>query len=227
MAGGATTTGGSGSAEDAPTRSTLSLKGSAKTVSEFFEYSINTLLYQRGVYPPEDFKIVKKYGLNMLVTIDDQVKRYIRKILHQIHKWIGQKKIHKLVVCIVDKETADVVERWQFDVDVCEPQQGGEGGGVEVKLRDEVEVTREIQSLVRQITASVTFLPELRGTVTFNVLVYTGLAGQDAAPEDWVDSDARDLANDAAERVQLRSFSTGAHKVAVQVAYALDDGLAV
>jgi len=25
-------------------------------VSEFFEYSINTILYQRGVYPIEDFQ---------------------------------------------------------------------------------------------------------------------------------------------------------------------------
>lgn len=33
----------------------ISLKGSAKEVTEFFQYAINNLLYQRGVYPPEDF----------------------------------------------------------------------------------------------------------------------------------------------------------------------------
>jgi hypothetical protein len=33
----------------------LSLKGSSKLVTEFFEYSINTILFQRGVYPAEDF----------------------------------------------------------------------------------------------------------------------------------------------------------------------------
>lgn len=33
----------------------LALKGSSKLVTEFFEYSINTILFQRGVYPAEDF----------------------------------------------------------------------------------------------------------------------------------------------------------------------------
>jgi mitotic spindle assembly checkpoint protein MAD2 len=33
----------------------LNLKGSARLVAEFFHYSINTILFQRGVYPAEDF----------------------------------------------------------------------------------------------------------------------------------------------------------------------------
>ena len=94
----------------------LSLKGSGKLVAEFFEYSINTILFQRGVYPAEDFTAVKKYGLNMLVTMDDQVKAYIKKIMSQLNKWMIGGKISKLVVVITDKETGEHVERWQFDV---------------------------------------------------------------------------------------------------------------
>ncbi|OJJ44416.1 hypothetical protein ASPZODRAFT_144978 [Penicilliopsis zonata CBS 506.65] len=94
----------------------LSLKGSSKLVAEFFEYSINSILFQRGVYPPEDFTTVKKYGLNMLVTADDQVKAYIKKIMSQLNKWMIGGKISKLVVVITDKETGEHVERWQFDV---------------------------------------------------------------------------------------------------------------
>jgi hypothetical protein len=33
----------------------LSLKGSSKLCVEFFEFAANTILFQRGVYPPEDF----------------------------------------------------------------------------------------------------------------------------------------------------------------------------
>ncbi|KAK0246877.1 Mitotic spindle checkpoint component mad2, partial [Friedmanniomyces endolithicus] len=33
----------------------LGLKGSSKIVVEFFDYACNTILFQRGVYPPEDF----------------------------------------------------------------------------------------------------------------------------------------------------------------------------
>lgn len=213
--------------EAAPTRSTLPLKGSVKVVSEFFEYSINTILYQRGIYPPEDFKVVKKYGLNMLVSTDDDVKRYIKRIMKQLHSWMGAGRINKLIVCIVSKETADTMERWQFDIDIVQSSgplpntstavgQADSDGSLP---KDEKEVTKEIQSLIRQITASVTFLPELTGRATFNVLVYTDTSGE--VPKDWVDSDARDVRN--AEAVQLRSFSTGAHKIGLQVSYTMDE----
>lgn len=102
----------------ATSRKTYYGAGSAKTVAEFFEYSINTILFQRGVYPAEDFTPVKKYGLNMLVSSDDQVKSYLKKILSQLNKWMLKSKISKFVVVITSKETGENVERWQFDVQV-------------------------------------------------------------------------------------------------------------
>merc|ERR1712176_1368617 len=59
----------------------LALKGSSKTITEFFDFACNTILFQRGVYPPEDFTTVKKYGLPMMTSCDDQVKAYIKKIM--------------------------------------------------------------------------------------------------------------------------------------------------
>ena len=96
----------------------LALKGSSKLVAEFFEYSINTILFQRGVYPAEDFTAVKKYGLNMLVSSDDQVRAYIKKIMSQLNKWMVGGKISRLVVVITSKETGEHVERWQFNVEI-------------------------------------------------------------------------------------------------------------
>ncbi|KTW25853.1 hypothetical protein T552_03126 [Pneumocystis carinii B80] len=206
----------------APTRSTLSLKGSSKIVSEFFEYSINSILYQRGVYPADDFKMVKKYGLNMLVTTDTEVKAYIRKIIKQLHKWIEDGKISKLVIAIVSKDTLEVLERWQFDVEIFKDD------NVENKKltkndsdveKSEKEIHTEIQAIIRQITASVTFLPQFEGRCTFNVLVYTDCNSE--VPDEWGDSDAREISN--AEQVKLRSFSTDIHKVDLQVAYKLAD----
>lgn len=97
----------------------LALRGSAKLVTEFFEYSVNTILFQRGVYPAEDFTAVKKYGLNMMVSLDDQVKAYIKKIMRQLNSWMKESKISKLVIVITSKETGENVERWQFDVSVA------------------------------------------------------------------------------------------------------------
>ncbi len=77
--------------------------------------------FQRGVYPAEDFTAVKKYGLNMLVSSDDQVKAYIKKIMSQLDKWMVGGKISKLVIVITNKDTGEHVERWQFDVSFDQP----------------------------------------------------------------------------------------------------------
>ncbi|KAI4200186.1 MAG: hypothetical protein LQ348_001789 [Seirophora lacunosa] len=207
----------------------LSLKGSSKLIAEFFEFSINTILFQRGVYPAEDFTAVKKYGLNMLVTSDDQVKAYIKKIMSQLNRWMIGGKISKLVVVITSKETGEHVERWQFDVQIfnksakraISPRPGDKenAGPAEIDQpppeKSEKEIQSEIQSIFRQITASVTFLPQLDGNCTFNVLVYAD-ADSDV-PIEWGDSDAKEIKN--GEKVQLRSFSTSNHRVDTLVSY--------
>ncbi|KUJ11991.1 mitotic spindle assembly checkpoint protein MAD2 [Mollisia scopiformis] len=206
----------------------LQLKGSSRLVAEFFNYSINTILFQRGVYPAEDFTAVKKYGLTMLISSDDQVKAYIKKIMSQLDKWMIGGKISKLVVVITSKDTGEHVERWQFDVQIF--NKGGKKGSSKRSAdkenaapedaaptpeKTDAEIQSEIQSIFRQITASVTFLPQLEGDCTFNVLVYAD-ADSDV-PMEWCDSDAKEIKN--GEKVQLRSFSTTNHKVDTLVSY--------
>lgn len=204
----------------APTRDRLSIRGSSKIVAEFFEYSINTILYQRGIYPADDFQQVKKYGINVLVTVDSEVKAYIRKIMGQLHKWLVGGKIQKLIVAITSKESGEVVERWQFDIHISGKEGDATSGGDtkgDTKKSDE-QIQQEIQAIMRQITASVSFLPVLEDECTFNVLVY---AEQDApVPPEWADSANREIKNP--EQVQLRSFSTNDHKIDTLVAYKLD-----
>ncbi|KAK7754802.1 Mitotic spindle checkpoint component mad2 [Diatrype stigma] len=212
----------------------LSLKGSAKLVAE-----------------------VKKYGLNMLVSSDDQVKAYIKKIMSQLDKWMQRGKISKLVIVITDKDTGEHVERWQFDVQIFNnPTKSSSGKSSSSKSsktkpaaaagedspgdqenaaskdpaaaaaapisaeKSEAEIQAEIAALFRQITASVTFLPQLSGgDCTFNVLVYAD-ADSDV-PVEWGDSDAKEIVN--GERVQLRGFSTSNHRVETLVSYRLGD----
>ncbi|KAK3949190.1 mitotic spindle checkpoint component MAD2 [Pseudoneurospora amorphoporcata] len=220
----------------------LSLKGSAKLVAEFFQYSIHTILFQRGVYPAEDFTTVKKYGLNMLVSADDQVRAYIKKIMSQLDKWMVGGKISKLVIVITDKDTGEHVERWQFDVQIfskaAQPKSTDDNNNHNENTaaaaassntasarapppldKTEPEIQAEIAAIFRQITASVTFLPQLSGDCTFNVLVYAD-ADSDV-PVEWGDSDAKEIVN--GERVQLRGFSTTNHRVDTLVSYRLAD----
>ncbi|KAI9813275.1 MAG: Mitotic spindle checkpoint component mad2 [Pycnora praestabilis] len=227
----------------------LSLKGSAKLVAEFFEYSINTILFQRGVYPAEDFTPVKKYGLNILVSSDDQVKAYIKRIMSQLKEWVIGGKISKLVVVITSKDTGEHLERWQFDVQIFDkiarskalkksadkenaaPEQAASSLSLTTAPlandafreneappeKTEKEIQSEIQSIFRQITASVTFLPTLDGNCTFNVLVYADADSN--VPMEWGDSDAKEIKD--GEKVQLRGFSTSNHRVDTLVSYRL------
>jgi mitotic spindle assembly checkpoint protein MAD2 len=196
------------------------------------------------VYPADDFTPVKKYGLNMLVTADDQVKAYIKRIMGQLHKWMQAGTISKLVVVITSKETGEPVERWQFDVNLAgsassrksdkmsksstrdkenadpEAEERPERKEKEKeKAKTEKEIQDEIQAIFRQITASVTFLPQLDGACTFNVLVYADAKSE--VPLEWGDSDAKEIKD--GERVQLRSFSTSNHKVDTLVSYRMAD----
>lgn len=189
----------------------------------------------------------------MLVTSDDQVKAYIKKIMSQLNKWMTGGKISKLVVVISSKETGEHVERWQFDVQIfnrpskkvaskdtaakppdkenAAPMQASLSLSVvpiplpNLRYRDtpepppektEKDIQLEIQSIFRQITASVTFLPQLdAGNCTFNVLVYADADSE--VPMEWGDSDAKEIEN--GEKVQLRSFSTSNHRVDTLVSY--------
>jgi mitotic spindle assembly checkpoint protein MAD2 len=43
-----------------------------------------SILFQRAVYPPEDFTVKKKYGLNILVTINDELQLYMKQVCSQL-----------------------------------------------------------------------------------------------------------------------------------------------
>jgi len=199
----------------------ISLKGSTRTITEFFEYSIKSILYQRGIYAADDFTTVKKYDLTLLKTHDEELKAYIRKILIQVHKWILGGKCTKLVLCVIDKDTGDVVERWAFDILRLDSGNTVENDNNEQMIEIDPETTqKQIRSLIRQITASVTFLPELvnEGKYTFNVLAYTDAYAK--VPLDWGDSGSKEIED--GEQVQFKSFETNDYKVGAQVSYRQD-----
>lgn len=167
-----------------------------------------------------------------MVTADDQVKAYIKKIMSQLKEWMYGGKISKLVVVVTSKETGEHVERWQFDVQLfgkgsksksskkaSENENSVPQTNEPSEDKTEEEIQAEIQSIFRQITASVTFLPMLDGNCTFNVLVYADADSE--VPLEWGDSDAKEIKN--GEKVQLRSFSTSNHRVDTLVSYRLAD----
>ena len=87
------------------------------------------------------------------------------------------------------------------------------------KQKSEKEIQSEIQAIIRQITASVTFLPLLDERCSFDLLVYTDAEAE--VPRTWEESDPRYIAN--SNEVRLRSFTTKVHKVDTMVSFRGDD----
>ena len=238
-------------------------------------YCFISILYQRGIYPPETFDRRKKYGLTMLVTSDEGLTSYLSNVLQQISStcscrmnththveflmhnmrtskeyqcpvhtetmhchvrmcvvlsyvsaaWLMQSALQSLVIVITGVTSKEVLERWTFNIENDENTNTSNGGGTHASTsgrapsKPEKEIMGEIQAIIRQITASVTFLPLLEEPCTFDLLVYT--KSDSEVPSQWEESDPRYITN--SEEVRLRSFTTKVHKVNAAVAYRTED----
>eukprot|EP00891_Asterochloris_glomerata_P009275 jgi/Astpho2/9275/e_gw1.00139.40.1_t len=196
------------------THNTITLKGSTKIVTEFFGYAVNSILYQRGIYPSDSFEQQKQYGLSIMVSTDEGLTGYLTTVLRQMSDWLIQGVLQKMVLVITSVESKEVLERWTFDIQT--DAQAMAGGRPPEKTAS--EITSEIQAIVRQITASVTFLPLLNDACSFDLLVYTDASSE--VPTEWEESDPRYIQN--AADVKLRSFTTKVHKVDTLVSYKAD-----
>ncbi|KAL7548242.1 hypothetical protein ACHAWF_014027 [Thalassiosira exigua] len=178
----------------------ITLKGSVEIVSEFFFTAINSILYQRGLLS------------------------YLGQVMSQMESWLTDGDVQRLVVVVTGIDSGETLERWQFNVCV---EDGS--GSVEVTMagndenvshnvmktgKDKAkggsgsktvkEVHDEIEAIIRQITASVTFLPLLNEPCSFDLLIYTNKTA--VIPKKWEDSDPRYIMN--SQEVKLRSFTT-------------------
>ena len=112
----------------------------------------------------------QEYGLTLLVSTDPEVNKFLENVLSQIKDWLELRKIKKLVVVLNSVETKETLERWEFRI---ENEVDGEGKVVEKAIKEEQKIKNEIRDVIRQITASVTFLPLLDCLCSFDILIYT------------------------------------------------------
>ena len=138
----------------------------------------------------------------------------------QVESWLMNGDVQRLVVVVSGVDSGETLERWQFNVDLeggedtClgeenqKPNQKLSGSSSSNNSKKNKKTTKEIhgeiQAIIRQVTASVTFLPLLSEPCSFDLLVYTK---KDAAvPKKWEDSDPCYIEN--SQSVKLRSFTT-------------------
>ena len=132
--------------------------------------------------------------------------------------WLGDGKVRKVVMVVSSIEPKDVLERWTFDI-ACTAS-GGDGAAAASGSKSLKEINSEIAAVMRQIAASVTFLPLLETACSFDMLVYTDQGAP--VPLEWEESAPHYIDN--AQHVRLRSVDTSVHKVDTAVAYRVDFG---
>ncbi|EAU93158.2 mitotic spindle checkpoint protein MAD2 [Coprinopsis cinerea okayama7 len=198
----------------------ITLKGSCKLVTEFFNYAASRILFQREVYPSDDFHMVKKYGQTVLVTQDLALQNYLEKILKQVEKWLLTGQITQLVLAIISKDSRTPLERWVFDVKLVEPPAGSAGKPQPPK--PEAEIQSEIRAILKQIISMVTYLPVIQEPTVFNILAYTSESADVPAGE-WVDTDPLAIEAGKSQQVKMRSFSTDIHRIEAMVAYRYEE----
>lgn len=129
-------------------------------------------------------------------------------------------------------DSGSVLERWVFDCECKEKDMQKDARYALLCLialcyflciseitdkKSQKEITTEIQAIIRQITASVTFLPLLNESCCFDLLVY---ANKEATvPLSWEDTDPCFIPN--SESVKFRSFSTKVCRSCRNVFFAL------
>ncbi|XP_043509047.1 mitotic spindle assembly checkpoint protein MAD2A [Frieseomelitta varia] len=198
----------------------ITLKGSAELVKEYLLYGVNSILYQRGIYPPETFEPAEHFGLFVLMSTDEKIKGFLNTVLGQIQEWLTQRKVQKITLVITNVNTKEVLEKWDFKVDyegrASNGANGNKSNGLpEVGTKDMKTIQREIREVIRQITGTVSFLPLLDCLCSFDILTYT--VPDCSIPKEWDETQPVFIAN--SQEVQLRSFSTSIHKMDTIVSY--------
>lgn len=175
--------------------------------------------FDTGIYMPETFSKESKYGLTVMTTTDEGLLNYLQNVQKQVADWLMNGFVQRLVLVVQGYDSTETLERWQFNVSVDGDAESAENRTPNViqkgNNKSVKEVHDEIQAIIRQITASVTFLPLLQEPCTFDLLVYTDK--EVAAPEKWADSDPCYILNST--EVKLRSFTTSVHKIDSMVSY--------
>lgn len=169
----------------------------------------------------------------MLIPSDSSLRSYLTSITGQLAQWLNAKQVSRLVLAIMDKDSRETIERWQFDITLedgwgetpdgkeNEPMAPEASTSKAKPLPTESEIRAQIQALFKTICSSTAVLPILSESCTFNVLAYT--SSDVSVPTTWSDSDPHFVMpkhpTAGVESIKLRSFATGVHQVDGQVSY--------
>uniref|UniRef100_A0A336MAG6 CSON002349 protein n=1 Tax=Culicoides sonorensis TaxID=179676 RepID=A0A336MAG6_CULSO len=200
------------------TKNAITLKGSAAIISEYLKYGINSILFQRGIYPGESFTNEQNYGITILMSTDKKIQDFLQNVLVQLQEWLEKDKVDKISMIIKNVAADEVIECWDFKVH-SEKVAEGQDPKNPTSDKDLKKIQGEIRDVMRQIAATVSYLPLIECTCAFDILIHTFPDVE--MPSDWSETKAVNIKN--VQTVQLKSFSTGLQKVDTIVSYKMNE----
>ncbi|GAB0099990.1 mad2 [Sergentomyia squamirostris] len=196
----------------------ITLTGSSTIICEYLNFGVNSILFQRGIYPPENFSTTQQYGLTIYMSKDEKIMEFLKNVLGQAQEWVAGNKVEKISMVITNAHTKETLECWDFKIQSDQENAANENGKEVTSSKDLKRIQQEIRDVMRQISATVSFLPLLDCVCSFDVLIHT-LKDMNL-PEKWADTESVFIQN--AQAVQLKTFSTGLHTLSTVVNYKMN-----
>lgn len=203
---------------------------------------MNSILFQRGIYPGESFTSEQNYGITVLMSTDPKIKDFLCTVLTQlegkclvpsqfhanfflllsfhfsISEWLQKDQVDKVSMIIKNVAADEVVECWDFKV-TSEPIMEGSDPNKVKSDKDLKKIQAEIRDVMRQIAATVSYLPLLECNCSFDVLIHTRENVE--KPDGWGETSNVEIKD--GQTVQLKTFSTGLQKVDTIVSYKMNE----
>ncbi|XP_001604823.1 mitotic spindle assembly checkpoint protein MAD2A-like [Nasonia vitripennis] len=195
----------------APVQATkgLTLEGSAVVIKDYLSFAINSILFQRDVCRPDEFEMVNKYGLPIMMMKDDSS---VRHILQDAEKAMSSNGLKRVILALFEKYTDTVIEKWEFEIetDKSEKNNNNQMGSKNITL-----VQAEIRAVLKQVLGSVSFLPIIEAGSKFRILF---VFEKGFSLPGWTTYHGSIAVNNSEEFV-FKDFSTSLHKCATKVTY--------
>uniref|UniRef100_A0A5S6QAK4 HORMA domain-containing protein n=1 Tax=Trichuris muris TaxID=70415 RepID=A0A5S6QAK4_TRIMR len=119
------------------------------SVGNLLYFAINTITYQRQLYPADVFTRVVKFGLPLMVNASDTFNDFIQRAIRTTKERLANSQIQKVSLVICSIPLNATVERWEF---VISPTN-------EVKMRGDWK--KQVQRIFRSISAVACFMKPL------------------------------------------------------------------
>jgi mitotic spindle assembly checkpoint protein MAD2B len=146
--------------------------------SDFLIVAIHTILYERGLYPPETFLLTRAYNFPVRQNRHPLVCKWIQDAVSAVHDQMLKGTVRR-VVLVIYSDQQEVLERFLFDVErfpvVAEKDAYTEfdtESNPESEVRaSRVDVDEQLRATVRMLAYCGAKLGELPEDCTFTLAV--------------------------------------------------------